>query len=350
MALAAFPAVPTSVQAQLPAPPVVGTGLLQLGGYAGLTLSRPEHPESVEKAEVSELVAALMAWGQLSPRASYLVELDMAKRTTETWTGREEDRRLVPVRLYLEYTLSDLLRVRAGRFLTPMGQWNEHHAEPLTWTPTRPLNTYRPFAKSLTGLLVAGEGSVGGHDAGYALFWAPSARLDRPFEESEESSFAHALGARLAVEARPGLAFGVGASLQRRARPAESNVPGMVLPDEPGEREEEDEGRALLAADMQWASARLEISAEATYIPSAESAAAEGGAFAQGAVRLGGPLWLVARAEAFSPVDGRTVRVGYTGLTVRTGPRLVVKVGRQFSRHPSNAIPDGWFLSFSSLF
>jgi hypothetical protein len=344
---------------------VVGAGPFQVGGYVALTLTRPEHPESAEKLDVSELVAALMAWGQISPRASYLVELDMAKQTTETWTGRESDRRLAPVRLYLEYTASDVLRVRVGRFLTPLGQWNEHHAEPLTWTPTRPLATYRPFAKSLTGLLVAGEGSVGGRDAGYALFWAPSARLDRHFDEAEESAFAHALGGRVAVEARPGLTLGVNGAVVRRAQPLETSAftyeddrsgARPFLADEPEdregdeEREEEAHGRGLLGADVRWTHPRLELTAEATWLPAAEHGRSEGGAFAQSAVRLAGPLWAVARVETYSPVDGTSVRLGYAGLTLRPRPRFVVKTGWQFAQHPSPRTPDGWFLSFSSLF
>lgn len=330
----------------------------------GLTLTRPEHPESAEKIDVSELVAALMAWGQISPRASYLVELDMAKQTTETWTGRESDQRLAPVRLYLEYTANDLLRLRLGRFLTPLGQWNEHHAEPLTWTPTRPLTTYRPFAKSLTGVMLAGEGPLKGKDAGYALFWAPSASLDRSFDEAEESAFARALGGRVAMEVRPGLTLGLDAAMVRRAQPLETEegiyysrtLTSGPMPaesedhDEGEEREEEAHGRGLLGADVRWVHPSVELTAEATWLPASEHAASEGGVFAQGAFRMSGPLWAVARVETYTPVDGDRVRMGFVGLTLRPAPRFVVKTGWQFAENPSTRIPDGWFLSFSSLF
>ncbi len=366
LALGALSGAAAPARAQLPAPPVVGTDFFQFGGYAGLTVTRPEHPEGVENVDVSELVAALMAWGQLSPRASYLVELDMAKRTTETWTGRESDRRLDPVRLYLEYSASDLLRVRVGRFLTPVGQWNERHAEPLTWTPTRPLTTYRPFAKSLTGLLLAGEGSVAGHDAGYALFWAPSASWDRRFYDEEESGFAQALGARVAVEAHRGLTLGLSAARIRRSQPRDPDTeltgeraavvvfPAPTIPrlatQETDEWEEEEEPRALFGADLRWIRPNVELTAEGAWIPSVDGEPTERGIFGQGAVRVRGPVWAVGRAETYTPVDGTTVHVGYAGLTVRAGPHFVMKFGRQFSKRPSTRIPDGWFLSFSSLF
>ncbi len=345
-ALAALLVLVTPARAQLPAPPVVGTGPVQIGGYGSVTFGRPEHPEEVEGLEVSEAAAALMAWGQIAPRASYFVELDMAKRITETWTGREASERLVPVRLYMEYTASDLLRLRAGRFLTPIGQWNERHAEPLTWTPTRPLTTYRPFAKSLNGLLVAGEGALAGHDMGYAVFWAPSLRV-KGVAEAEESSFVDAVGGRFAIEAHSGLTLGASAARIRRSQPPD---PGETQETEAEEREEEATHRTLLGADLRWETRRFEVSAETAWLPGTEHQVAEGGAFLLAAVRVAGPVWGVARTEYYRPVDDRTARTAFAGLTLRAGPHLVVKFGRQFSKRPSTKIPDGWFLSFSSLF
>lgn len=352
-AFVALLALVTPAAAQLPAPPVVGTGPFQIGGYASVTLSRPEHPEEVERVEIGELAAAVLVWGQIAPRASYLVELDMAKRSSETWTGREASERLVPVRLYLEYSVSDLLRLRAGRFLTPIGQWNERHAEPLTWTPTRPLTTYRPFAKSINGLLAAGEGAVAHHDIGYALFWAPSWDLPHTGEEREESAFVSAVGGRVALELRPGLTFGASAARMRRSRPLEVDEGVHVEAGEDAEHEEREEDaayRALLGADLRWATTRLEVTAEGAWLPASEDAVAEGGAFLQTSVRVAGPVWGVVRGEIYRPVDGRTVRPGYVGATWRAGPHLTVKLGRQLVRRPTNKIPDGWFLSFSSLF
>lgn len=363
--------------AQLPAPAVIGSGPFQVGGYAAVTLGLPEHPEDVEQLNVSELAAAALAWGQITPRLSYLVELDMATRTSETWTGREADHHLVPVRLYLEYTRSDLVRVRLGRFLTPIGQWNERHAEPLTWSPTRPLSTYRPFAKSLTGLLIAGQGTLGGHDAGYALFWAPTSGLDGGLEEQEESSFVYALGARVAAELHSGLTLGFSVANVRQSRPRdETPLPAAAMPGRTpaalaqfphlatllqevrtqegdgdlDDREEDAGTRPLLGADFRWEGPRAELLAEGTWLLSTAYAEYEGGAFVQGALRLHGPLWFVGRAETYQPVDGQVARLGYAGLTVRYGGRLVVKLGRQFTRRSSERIPDGWFLSLSSLF
>jgi len=350
--LAMLLAFTTPASAQLPAPPVVGTGPFQLGGYGAVTVSRPEHPEAFEGFQVSELAAALLAWGQITPRASYLVELDMAKRNPDTWTGRESSESFAPVRVYVEYSVSDLLRLRAGRFLTPVGQWNERHAEPLTWTPTRPLTTYRPFAKSVNGILAAGEGSLGVHDIGYALFWAPAWNLHGGIDETEESSFVSALGARVAGEVRPGLTLGLSAARMRRSHPLGEEIgeyPGGGVP-APYDREQDVGHRALLGADIRWTTSNVELSAEGAWLPPNEGHPYEGGAFALGAFRIHGPLWAVARGEFYSPVARIEARTAYAGLTLRASRHLVVKSGWQFSQHPSIKIPDGWFLSFSSLF
>ncbi|MCA9739733.1 MAG: hypothetical protein KC645_19050, partial [Gemmatimonadetes bacterium] len=287
-----------------------------------------------------------------------LVELDMAKRTTSTWTGREADAWLSPVRLYVELSARESLRLRVGRFLTPVGQWNELHADPLTWSPTRPLTTYRPFAKSTTGVLLAGEGVIAGRDWGWATFWAPGVDLDGDLEEDEENTFARAAGGRVAMEVSPGLTVGGSIARLRRSLPPEEDAGGgpqwstradALRRDDP-EREEEAEGRTLVGADLRWESARAQLALEGTWLRAAAEEVAEGGAFARLAVRIGGPLWAVARVESYRPIDGRTADVGYVGLTARPDRRLVVKLGRQFTRRPSTRIPDGWFLSFSSLF
>lgn len=337
------PAAPAA--GQLPAPPVVGRGPFQVGGYAGLTLSHAERPEKTERPEVSEMVAAILAWGQISQRASYLLEVDLAKQTTETWTGREADNWLLPVRAYAEYTASDLLRLRLGRFLTPVGQWNEHHAEPLTWTPTRPLTTYRPFAKSLDGILAAGSGSVGSRDLGYAVFWSPTGTA----KEDEESSFLWATGGRLALALRPGLTLGVSGMGMKRSEPEEWEA--FEGPEEHEEgREDDQDARALLGADLRWDGFRFQVSAEGVWLPATEHGGSEGGGFLQAAIRLTDRVWGVGRGEGYRLPGNDDVQVGFAGLTLRYSPRFVAKLGWQFTDQPSPRIPDGWFFSISSLF
>ena len=347
MAVLAVPILARPSSGQLPAPPVVAGSAFEFGAYGAIAVTSPEHPEDVERPAISELVAAVMAWGRISGRASYLVELDMAKQTTATWTGRESDQRLAPVRMYLEFAAADLVRLRAGRFLTPFGRWNEYHAEPLTWTPTRPLTTYRPFAKSLTGIMLAGEFSPGGLDTGYALFWSPVPAWNQAFEEEEESTFGQVLGGRIASEIHRGVTLGLSLALVQREVPEISSGPESEV----GEvGEVEDHGRPLVGADIGWSTSNVDLSAESSFLPAGRGQPREAGVYLQGAFRLWSQVWAVGRAEYYEPVDGRPVRTGYAGVTIRESRHFVVKLGRQFSQHPSDKLPGGWFLSLSSLF
>lgn len=54
-------------------------------------------------------------------------------------------------RLYGDLNLNDHVNFRLGKFLTPVGRWNQVPAEPLVWTTSRPLVTNRPFDEHVTG-------------------------------------------------------------------------------------------------------------------------------------------------------------------------------------------------------
>jgi len=123
------------------------------------------------------------------------------------------------------------------------------------------------------------------------------------------------------------------------------------VPDsEEGEREDDTTPRTILGADFRFDGAAAQLMGEGVWVPGEGQAGDEGGIMFLGSVRLAGPLWGVGRGEVYRPIDGRRAWVGYLGAALRRSPRLVIKAGYQFSRHPSSRIPDGWFLSFSSLF
>ncbi len=59
-------------------------------------------------------------------------------------------------RFFLNYNHSDTVAVKFGKFLTPIGTWNEIHADPLTWTVSRPVVTAIAFPEHTSGLLFSG--------------------------------------------------------------------------------------------------------------------------------------------------------------------------------------------------
>lgn len=367
---------PGALRAQLPAPPASARGPFRLGGYGSLVYGLNEPAGVPAGAPADGLTAsafALLVSGTPLARLSYFGELDGATRSWENWPGRQEDRPWEVDRAYLEYAAGDALRLRLGRFLTPVGQWNEVHADPLTWTSLRPLTTYRAFAKSVTGVMAAGTVPLGRRDAGYALFVAP---VPAPGPRDQETSFVSAAGGRVAVEVLRNLFLGVSGVAFRASRPraadedsaeaeagpggtadagvwraaraaVDSTSPGEI---ETADREEDAGTRRLLGADASWTYGRLELLAEATALSAQGARRAERGGFVQAAVPVLGPLFLVLRTEAYTPVVRGALRIHTVGLTARPTPHLTLKVERQITSRPSTRAADGWFASVSAIF
>jgi hypothetical protein len=67
-----------------------------------------------------------------------------------------DDSRVDLERLYADYSFSNLLNLRVGRFLSPIGIWNLIHAAPLVWTTVRPAATRKLFPQSNNGLMLHG--------------------------------------------------------------------------------------------------------------------------------------------------------------------------------------------------
>lgn len=338
--------------AQLPAPPVSSPHAIHLGGYGSVVLGRSTGSATTPQTGITEAAVALLASGTILRRLSYFGEIEAADRTEENWTGRRQQQGLDVERLYAEYAFADAFRLRAGRFLTPIGQWNEIHAEPLTWTALRPLTTYRPFAKSTTGIMAAGAVSVVGHDAGYAIYFSPP-HWSR--EQGQESAFVRALGGRIAAELFPGFVVGASAATFRVSRPYEASDERYGEPsggEYSGEeqREAEADARGLAGADVGWNLGRVELLSEAVALSGTTTRPAERGAFLQAAIRLWNPLHLVLRTETYRPVYSSPADIQTLGLTLRPFPHATFKLERQFASQPSLRVPDGWFLSASALF
>ncbi len=341
-------------RAQLPAPPVSSASAVHVGGYGGVVFGRATRYGEGTAVAVTEGNAALLLSGTVARRLSYFGELEVASTTRENWTGRVEERGLDLVRLYAEYAFTDALRLRIGRFLTPVGQWNEVHAEPLTWTAHRPLTTYRPFAKSMTGAMATGVVGLAGHDAGYALYAAvPGA----PFRYSEESAFREAFGFRGALEVFRGLFVGVSGVAFRAERPLgpddDGEAPDSGSEESPDEEWKEDAGsRGLLGVDLSWRVHGVELLAEATTLSSTAVAPQERGAFVQLAVPVARSvgLYAVGRTEYYDPVVDSPLSIQTLGLTLRPSRHWTVKFDRQLRDRPSFRVPDGWYLSVSGIF
>lgn len=342
--------------AQLPAPAVSSPDAIHLAGYGSVVFGYSLQNPSEDHTAFPAATAAFLLSGTVFPRLSYFGDFQAASWTAENWTGQREENNLNIARLYAEYAFSDAFRLRLGRFLTPVGQWNEIPAEPLTWTVLRPLTSYRPFAKSTTGVLVAGTVPVAGHDAGYAVYYSPR---DWSREEAQEAGFVQAMGGRIAAELRPGLVVGASAARFRVSRPyqpedAEYGEDGAVPDsvDAPADeaREAEAENRYLVGVDLSWEIGRVELLSEAVSLSRTTLRPGERGGFVQAAVRVVGPARLVLRSEVYDPVYRSLVNVQTIGVATRFFEHVTFKLERQISNHPSERVRDGWFVSLSALF
>ena len=119
---------------------------------------------------------------------------------------------------FVEYTVSDALKVRAGKFLTPFGIFNEIHNVAYTFAPVKlpsPSNRtdrivrdgYAPHPRWGTGVAVHGDVSLGARDGSYDVLIANGDNATvNPFDRDENSS--KSVAARVRFEPTASLRIG----------------------------------------------------------------------------------------------------------------------------------------------
>ena len=82
-------------------------------------------------------------------------------------------------RIYNDFVIDNHLTVRAGKMLSPVGDWNSIHAGPLVWTTTRPLTTYRNYPEFVSGVSAIAEG-LWNSPLRVEAYWQPGGDIDGP--------------------------------------------------------------------------------------------------------------------------------------------------------------------------
>ena len=253
-------------------------------------------------------------------------------------------------RLYLDYLVDDAFKVRGGKFLTPIGRWNQIHADPLVWTTSKPLILYDVFARHVTGGMVYGNFEALDKLWSYAVYGGGGDQLDFvPTADSSDDNFRDTAGARLYHESPGQIQFGL------------SYAHYYKLLGHTGEKD-------LLGCDFFWTRKRYEISGEFVYrfgTGSANTALGEPprhdlwGLYLQGVAPLVGDLYAVLRYEAFRRERASEPgNLGVAGLAYRPMPPLVFKAeyrfGNNFGLLPSSAnlgqFSEGFAASVAVLF
>lgn len=240
-------------------------------------------------------------------------------------------------RLYLDYLYSEKLNLRGGKFLTPIGRWNELHAAPLVWTTTRPLITQYTFPTNATGAMAYGSLPLFGTEIDYSVYtalgddWRPDPKLD-PFNEAQGLHFNVPLG----HAGQLGFSY---ASFEQKSS--------------------EGEHKNLVGLDYYWEHNRYEISSEAVYRASGDGASQdEKGVFIQGAIPLTSRLHGIVRYEVFDQAGASpTINLWLAGLALRVAPSVLLKAEYSHPNHDTvqsghdvDDVPDGLFTSFAIMF
>lgn len=293
-------------------------------------------PQSTHRPRLDLSHLSGIAWWEPSPTWKALVEVDLqdvvqVPAHALSQDGPNSSAYVALDRLYVDYRASDALVVRLGKFLTPIGRWNQEHSDPQVWTVLRPLISQSAFPTSASGVMVFGSVPVGPQWIDYQTYasngpgWRPSPN-SVPFDR--------AYGGRLSTALNPDLQVGV--SLSRFAQQ-----------DLPVQRFE------IAGVDASWSWHRAEFSGEAI------DRRAQGGGpdvdehgwFAQAVLPLVERWWGVARVEAYKRAGmAPQSRTSLVGVVYRSGRHWVFKAEWAHVGGDAQGLPSGLLSSVTLVY
>jgi hypothetical protein len=235
-------------------------------------------------------------------------------------------------RLYVDYLATERITFRIGKVLTPVGQWNMIHVDPLVWTTTRPVATETLFAEHATGITLQGVIPVSNRALEYAVYSDFSSTLDP--KRSDGLNFSAAQGIRLRSTVYDSLQIGL-------------SYLDFALLGESASRNH------LAGVDFAWSYQRFALNSEIVYRH------ADAGmhpdrwqGYIQSVSPLSSDLSAVIRYEFFDPPQGMKTlgQAEVLGFAYRPQSALILKLEYRLGQHNRELAPDGLFASFSVLF
>jgi hypothetical protein len=280
----------------------LGASGVRLGGYITVDFENP----STELATLTFDDASLFVFGDLGARARFFMEAEATQFWQIDSTGRVEAASNGDLeRLYFDYLHADTLKVRAGKFLTPVGTWNEIHPDPLTWTVSRPVASFGTFPTFTTGIQAFGTWAGDNRDVDYNIFVQHNPALDRSTGERHTEKM---IGGRIRLR-QGGWEVGVPA-----VHYVESETADVVT---------------FSGADLLARTGRLEVRGEATAgrVRSTDgNSRTEFAEYLQGMVALTDRLFVVGRHEWARSRDELTYNAASAGLLFRPLPAMSLKL------------------------
>jgi len=129
---------------------------LTVGGYVNLYYEKDFYKKHTQVIEFDDI--AIFAFGKVTKRVRYFLELEGDELIGFKISGEESFRRRVFFeRAYLDFLISEIFKVRIGRFITPLGVWNPVHISVLKWTSSDPFTSWYFFPRFITGVQLFGR-------------------------------------------------------------------------------------------------------------------------------------------------------------------------------------------------
>lgn len=279
----------------------LGSSGVRLGGYASTDFENPTD----QRAAFAFDDLSLFVFGDIGSRVHFFVEAEETHFLQIDSDGVSSQNNADLERLYVDYLHADAFKVRVGKFLTPVGAWNEIHPDPLTWTVSRPVASFATFPAFMTGLQAFGTWATSDRDVDYNVFVQHNESIDRSTGDRHSERM-------------------VGGRVRIRQGALEIGVPVVRYT----ERDTRDVV-TFSGADLLARTGRLEIRGEATAgrVRSLNGATrAEYAAYLQGVMALTDRFFIVARQERAHSRDDETYTATSAGLLFRPVPAMSLKL------------------------
>ncbi len=296
----------------------------KLGGYSSATVIA--HSSGHTEAALNE-VSFLIGW-EGNSHFRFFSELEIERPATWNEYRRYsyEEQHFDLERLYLDYSLSEKVNLRAGRFLTPAGIWNLLHAAPLVWTSTRPLATSQLFPVAVNGLMVYGAVPLENLGLEYSVYIET---LKDQLRDDDETLFKDVHGARLTLTGE----INVGLTMMEFKERIDNTPQFRMI------------GLDFVTHYKDW-----EFSGEGFQRYYSNGGNGGSGAYLQTAIPLGGDWYGLARVETFQrPQQGSADR-WLVGAAWRAAPKQILKMEVVGGDEVRPDAPKGFLASYSILF
>ena len=313
----------------------VGDTRLTLAGYGAVDLVHEEGGPTTLRVESLDL---FVIWDPLA-RVHLFSEID----TIDQEDPHEERRNFLTDRLFGDFAGYDWLNLRVGKFLTPVGRWNQIHARPLVWTTSRPLATELPFDPYVTGAMLFGSRFPRTGTLTYSLYGQFTNNFDvEPPPQAQD----RAVGGRLEYASLGGWSV-AGSYLAFTALPGAREAPergGAAAGDEGG-------WRHLAGLDTLWQRGPLELMGEFAFQEPARGPGRQWGLYLQAVEEVVRRVYLIQRYEYYDhPAPEPVVNIGVLGLAYKPWPFVVLKGEYLFADRRAEESPPGVKTSFTVLF